>query len=134
PLESDFDRAIERWRLTKAYPGAALSPPEKPIVFYVEKTVPEKYRLYVRRGVEAWNEAFRAVGIENAIEVRQQTDTQHAEIDPEDVRYNFIRWVPTGAGYAIALHRTDPRTGEILDAGRSDHLPLRVTIAQPAPQ
>ncbi|TVQ63717.1 MAG: DUF5117 domain-containing protein [Phycisphaerales bacterium] len=116
PLESNFNLAIERWRLRKADPKAEISPPEKPIVFYIEKTVPPAYRLHVRRGVEAWNEAFREIGIENAIEVRQQTETQHANIDPEDVRYNFIRWVPTGAGYAIALHRTDPRTGEILDA------------------
>lgn len=116
PLQSNFNLAIERWRLRKADPKAELSPPEKPIVFYIEKTVPPAYRLHVRRGVEAWNEAFREVGIENAIEVRQQTETQYANIDPEDVRYNFIRWVPTGAGYAIALHRTDPRTGEILDA------------------
>jgi len=116
PLGTDFVRTIERWNLRKADPDAPLSPPAEPIVFYIEKTVPHAYRVHVRRGVEAWNEAFRAIGIENAIEVRQQTETQYANIDPEDVRYNFIRWVPTGFGYAIALHRTDPRTGEILDA------------------
>jgi hypothetical protein len=116
PLGTDFVRSIERWDLRKATPGAAPGPPEKPIIFYIERTVPPAYRVHVRRGVEAWNEAFREIGIENAIEVRQQTDTQYADLDPEDIRFNFVRWVPTGYGYAIALHRTDPRTGEILDA------------------
>lgn len=116
PLESDMVRTIERWDLRKSDPDSARSAPEKPIIFYIENTVPIAYRVHVRRGVEAWNEAFRAVGIENAIEVRQQTDTQYTDIDPEDIRYNFVRWVPTGFGYAIALHRTDPRTGQILDA------------------
>lgn len=116
PLGDDLIRTIERWDLKKANPDAKLSPPEKPIIFYIERTVPQAYRLYVRRGIEAWNEAFREVGIVNAIEVRQQTETLYADVDPEDVRNNFVRWVPTGFGYAIALHRTDPRTGQILDA------------------
>ncbi len=116
PLESDMVRTIERWDLRKSDPDASRSPPARPIIFYIENTVPIAYRVHVRRGVEVWNEAFRAVGIENAIEVRQQTDQQYTDIDPEDIRYNFVRWVPTGFGYAIALHRTDPRTGEILDA------------------
>lgn len=116
PLETDYVRTIEHWDLRKSDPKASISPPVKPIVFYIEKTVPQAYRVYVRRGIEAWNEAFRAIGIENAIEVRQQTDSQYANLDPEDVRYNFVRWVPTGYGYAIGLHRTDPRTGEILNA------------------
>lgn len=116
PLGTGFDRAIERWDLRKADPDARTSPPAEPIVFYIEKTVPQAYRVHVRRGIEAWNEAFAQVGIANAIEVRQQTDTQYADIDPEDVRYNFVRWVPSGMGYAIALHRSDPRTGQIFDA------------------
>lgn len=116
PLETDMVRTIERWDLRKSNPDASRSPPVRPIIFYIENTVPLAYRVHVRRGIEAWNEAFRAVGIENAIEVRQQTDDQYTDIDPEDIRYNFVRWVPTGFGYAIALHRTDPRTGQILDA------------------
>lgn len=116
PLRDDMQRIIERWDLRKARPELKTSPPVKPIVFYIEKSVPLEYRLAVRRGVEAWNEAFMAIGLANAIEVRQQTDTQYADIDPEDVRYNFVRWITTGGGFAIALHRADPRTGEILDA------------------
>ena len=116
PLRPKFVRTIERWDLKKADPSRKLSPPEEPIVFYIEKSVPLEHRRAVRQGIEAWNEAFRKVGIDNAIEVRQQTDTQYADIDPEDVRYNFIRWITTEGGFAIALHRVDPRTGQILDA------------------
>lgn len=116
PFQEGVQRIIERWDLRKASPALRLSPPVKPIVFYIERSVPLEYRMYVRRGIEAWNEAFRAIGFDNAIEVRQQTDTDYADIDPEDVRYNFVRWITTQGAFAIALHRTDPRTGEILDA------------------
>lgn len=116
PLRDNIVRTIERWDLRKADPDRRISPPAEPIVFYIEKSVPLEHRRAVRMGIEAWNEAFRAIGIENAIEVRQQTETRYAEIDPEDVRYNFIRWITTEGGFAIALHRVDPRTGQILDA------------------
>lgn len=38
------------------------------------------------------------------------------EKDPEDVRYNFIRWLTNGIGTAIGPSRVNPQTGEILDA------------------
>lgn len=116
PLEQKFARSIERWHLEKADPALHVSPPKEPIIFYIEKSVPLRYRHYVRQGILSWNEAFREIGFDRAIEVRQQTETQYADIDPEDVRYNFVRWITTGGGFAIALHRTDPRTGRILDA------------------
>ena len=38
------------------------------------------------------------------------------EKDPEDVRYNFIRWLNNDVGTAIGPSRVHPETGEILDA------------------
>ena len=38
------------------------------------------------------------------------------DIDPEDVRYNFFRWITSEAGFAMGPSRVDPRTGQILDA------------------
>ncbi len=111
-------RYINRWHLEKREPGLRLSPPKKPIVFYVEHTVPVRYRRYVRDGVEYWNKAFEKVGILNAIEVEYQDKTtgNHMDKDPEDTRYNFIRWLSNDMGTAIGPSRTDPRTGQILDA------------------
>ena len=110
------NRYINRWRLEKLDSSLDLSPPAEPIVFYIEKTVPVQWRRYVRDGIEEWNKAFEQIGIVGAIEVRQQTDTAYADVDPEDARYNFIRWIVTGRGFAMGPSRVDPRTGQILDA------------------
>lgn len=111
-------RYINRWHLEKREPNLRLSPPKKPIVFYVEHTVPVRYRRYVRDGIEYWNKAFEKIGILNAIEVEYQDKAtgNHMDKDPEDTRYNFIRWLSNDMGTAIGPSRTDPRTGQILDA------------------
>jgi len=36
--------------------------------------------------------------------------------DPEDVRYNFVRWLNNNVSTAIGPSRVNPLTGEILDA------------------
>ena len=45
-----------------------LSPPKKPIMFYLEKTVPFKYRKAIRDGIYEWNKAFEKAGFSNAID------------------------------------------------------------------
>jgi len=112
------ERFINRWNVEKADASLALSPPKKPIVWYIEHTTPIKYRRYVREGIELWNEAFEKVGIVGALEVYQQDATTgaHMEKDPEDARYNFFRWNMSEATYAIGPSRSNPKTGEILDA------------------
>jgi hypothetical protein len=113
-LEKPFVRYLHRWNLQKADPRAARSAPREPIVFYIEKSVPYRFRPAVRRGILAWNEAFEAIGIVDAIEVRFQPDD--ADWDAEDVRYSTVRW-STDAGFGgFGPIRVDPRTGQIFDA------------------
>jgi hypothetical protein len=111
-------RYINRWHLQKADPSLKLSPPKQPLVFYIEHTTPIRYRRWVREGILMWNKAFEKVGLIDAIEVRQQdaATKSHMEKDPEDVRYNFVRWLSNGVGIAIGPSRVDPNTGQILDA------------------
>ncbi len=111
-------RYINRWHLEKADPSLKLSPPKKPIVFYVEHTAPIRYRRFIRQGTLYWNNAFEKVGLVGAIEVYFQDATTgaHMEKDPEDVRYNFIRWLNNNISTAIGPSRVNPLTGEILDA------------------
>lgn len=111
-------RYISRWCVEKADPALAISPPKRPIVWYVEHTTPIRFRRYVRDGILMWNDAFREIGIDNALEVYQQDAASgaHMEKDPEDVRYNFFRWNTSDQGYAIGPSRSNPLTGEILDA------------------
>lgn len=116
--EETNKRYINRWHLEKAAPNLKLSPPKQPIIYYVEHTVPIRYRRWVRDGIEQWNDAFRAVGIDGAIEVRYQDKSSgaHMEKSPEDVRYNFVRWISNDVATAIGPSRVNPMTGEILDA------------------
>lgn len=111
-------RYIKRWKLEKADPTLAISPPREPIVFYIDHKTPIRYRRWVREGVLEWNKAFEKVGIVNAIEVHQQDATTgaHMEKDPESIRYNFIIWNTNDISFAIGPCRIDPRTGRILDA------------------
>jgi hypothetical protein len=114
--ETRFVRYVNRWQLEKADPSLKLSPPKEPIIFYVEKSVPVPYRRYVHEGILEWNKAFEKVGILGAIVVRQQTDTQFNDLDPEDVRYNFFRWITSESSFAMGPSRVHPETGQILDA------------------
>ena len=111
-------RYINRWHLQKADASLDLSPPKEPIVFYIEHTTPVRYRRWVRQGILAWNAAFEKVGISDAIEVLYQDKSsgKHMDKDPEDVRYNFIRWLSNNRGMAIGPSRVNPLTGQILDA------------------
>jgi hypothetical protein len=111
-------RYVNRWMLEKADPRLQLSPPKNPIVFYIEHTTPVRYRRWVRDGILAWNAAFEKVGIANAIEVYYQdaASNAHMDKDPEDVQYNFVRWLNNDVGTAIGPSRVHPLTGQILDA------------------
>ena len=111
-------RYITRWNLEKADSSLKISPPKNPIVFYIEHTTPVRDRRWVREGLLFWNKAFENVGISNAIEVYYQDARSgaHMEKDPEDVRYNFIRWLSNNVGVAIGPSRIHPETGQILDA------------------
>lgn len=113
-----FDRYINRWRLEKRDPSAELSAPKNPIIWYIEKTVPLKYRRWVKEGILEWNKAYEKCGFLDAIEVIQQEDydPRTKDLDPEDVRYNFFRWIVTGRGFAMGPSRAHPLTGQIFDA------------------
>ena len=103
----------DRWRLEKANPGAAVSPPKQPLVYYLDSGMPETERSIVRRGVLWWNHAFADAGFQNAVEVR--------DLPPGasllDVRYSGVAWVNRAErAWSIGQVQTDPRTGEILHA------------------
>ena len=110
-------RYITRWRLEKSDPEVELSDPVKPIVFYVGRGTPEKWKPYVKAGIEDWQPAFEAAGFKNAILGKYAPDPQEdPEWDAEDARISTIRWLPASIKNAFGPHVSDPRTGEILEA------------------
>ncbi len=107
---------VNRWRLEKSDPSAALSPPKKPITYWLDKNIPLEYRETVKEGVLEWNKAFEKLGFKDAIRVEQQPDD--AKWSTNDTGRASVRWYVDSSDGALAVgpSRVDPRTGEILDA------------------
>jgi hypothetical protein len=109
-------RYVNRWRLEKKDPAAALSEPVKPITYWLDRTIPLQYREAISKGILAWNAAFEKIGFKNAIEVKVQPDD--ADFDTLDIGVASVRWMTNGQAQfgAIGPSQVDPRSGEILDA------------------
>jgi hypothetical protein len=135
-------RYVSRWRLEKKDPTAALSEPVKPITYWLDRTIPLKYRDAITKGVLEWNKAFERIGFKDAIVVKVQPD--NADFDTLDTGAASIRWdVNLSPSFgAQGPHHVDPRTGEILDADiaieslssrnqRAQRAQILVTAARP---
>ncbi len=107
-------RQINRWRLEKKDPSAAMSEPVKPLVYWLDRSIPLQYRDTIRAGILEWNKAFEAIGFTNAIEVKVQADD--ADFDTFDPGLSAVRWMSnSGPSFvAIGMSHVDPRSGEIL--------------------
>jgi Met-zincin/Domain of unknown function (DUF5117) len=106
---------IERWRLEKKDPAAALSEPKEPIRVVLDRNIPERWRKPLREAALEWNKAFERAGFRNAISVEQQpADADWTTL--EGVRVLALRWfAQEGPGStAVGPSQADPRTGEIL--------------------
>ena len=66
------------------YLAGELVEPVKPIVWYVDPAIPEKWRKYVKLGIADWNIAFEAIGFKNAIVVKDYP-TDDPNFDPDDI-------------------------------------------------
>ncbi|CAN5414016.1 zinc-dependent metalloprotease [soil metagenome] len=104
-------RWIERHRLEKKDPTAAISDPDKPIIYYVDSGAPKNIQDALIEGASWWNQAYEAAGFRNAFQVK----VLPPDGDPMDVRYNMINWVHRSTrGWSIGDSIVDPRTGEII--------------------
>jgi hypothetical protein len=109
-------RFVNRWRLEKKDADAALSQPVKPIVYWIDRTVPTKYRAAITAGVLEWNKAFEKIGFKDALRVEIQPDD--ADFDTLDLGRASIRWMTNASPTFVAIgpSHADPRSGEILGA------------------
>ncbi|MGA1147403.1 MAG: DUF5117 domain-containing protein, partial [Candidatus Nanopelagicales bacterium] len=122
----DTQRATERcyvtrWRLEPSDPEAfargELVDPVKPIIYYIDPATPEKWRPYLKQGVEDWQPAFEKAGFKNAIiAMDPPSPEEDPEWDPEDARYSVIRYLASDIQNASGPRVHDPRTGEILES------------------
>ena len=104
-------RFIQRHRLQKKDPSAAVSEAVQPIVYYMDRGAPEPIKSALMEGASWWNQAFEAAGYKNAFRVEELPP----DADPMDLRYNMIEWIHRSTrGWSYGMSITDPRTGEIL--------------------
>lgn len=110
------ERYINRFNLQKKDPKSTVSEPVKPIVWTIDPSIPAEFQPAVKEGILRWNKAFDALGYKNAVVVEDAPKGE--DYDHADGRRNVIRLlVGPGAPFAaISLFRTDPISGEILNA------------------
>ena len=112
PIEEDLHvKYIRRHRLIKKYPNQEISEAVEPIIYYLDRGVPEPVKSALIEGASWWNEAFEAAGFKNAFQIKVLPEGA----DMLDVRYNVIQWVHRSTrGWSYGASVVDPRTGEII--------------------
>ena len=111
-----FKRYLVRWNFAPEDP-ARPSKATHPMVFYESNTIPERWRKPIADAVLKWNDALAKAGILDAIQVKPQPEDPNW--DPDDIRYNVLRWVTEQRPSFGADSQTlfDPRTGEEFRTG-----------------
>lgn len=108
---------VVRWNVQPSDPSQRVSPAKHPVVYYLSNTIPDRYRAPIRKALLTWNHAFLPLGISNVVEVKDQP-TNDPDFDPDDVRYNVVRWLAeTEGGFAEAQLLYNPNTGEMIKSG-----------------
>jgi hypothetical protein len=110
PLEQ---RWISRHRLERVNPNDPNSPIKNPLVYYIDRGIPEPIRTATKQGVSWWIEAFDRAGLKGAFRVEDLPEG----VDPMDARYNVVQWENRNErGWSVGGAIGDPRTGELLKA------------------
>lgn len=109
-------RYLIRWNFDPEDPTRP-SKARHPMVIYLSNSIPPQYRAAVTDACLVWNKAYEKIGILDAVQVRPQPSDPNW--DPDDFRYNVIRWLNeahVGFG-ADSQTLFDPRTGEEIRTG-----------------
>lgn len=111
-----------RWRLeakndadARRQQNGELIEPAKPIVFYIDPATPNKWRPFLKQGVDDWQVAFEAAGWKNAI-VAKDWPENDPNMSLEDARFSVIRYFASDIQNAYGPNVHDPRSGEILES------------------
>ena len=102
PVSQPIERYLAtRWRLDAAHP----------IVYYLDRGIPEPERAAIRGAVLWWNHAFAEAGFPDALRLEDLP----VGATFLDVRYSGVEWVNRAErGWSVGEIQVDPRTGEIL--------------------
>jgi hypothetical protein len=114
PIQNPLEvRWIAKHRLERVNPADPNSPIRNPLVYYIDRGIPEPVRSATREGAKWWEEAFNAAGLRGGFRVEDLPEGA----DPLDARYNVVQWENRNErGWSIGGSLGDPRTGEIIKA------------------
>lgn len=112
PIQSPLDqRWAARHRLERVNPADPNSTFKQPIVYYIDRGIPEPVRSATVEGARFWVEAFDRAGLRGAFRVEDLPEGA----DPMDIRYNVVQWENRNErGWSIGGALGDPRTGELI--------------------
>jgi hypothetical protein len=120
--KSDTEVFAVRWRLEpKSKEDAAkqkrgeLIEPAKPIVYYIDPATPDKWKKYIKQGIDDWQVAFEHAGWKNAIRGEYWPEN-NPTMSLEDARFSVLRYFAAEIQNAYGPNVHDPRTGEILES------------------
>lgn len=109
-----------RWDLqpkdTAAYLRGEIVDVAKPVVFYIDNTFPEKWRPYIKEAVNMWSQVFEEECRLKGAVIAKDFPVNDPEFDPDNIKYNCIRYAPINIKNAMGPSWVDPRSGEILMA------------------
>jgi len=121
--EAETVKYLDRWRLEvkdediEKFKKGELVEPKKPIVYYIDRATPKKWRKYIKQGIEDWQAAFEAAGFKNAILAKDPPSKEEdPDWSPEDIRYSVVRYLASPTLNANGPHVSDPRSGEIIES------------------
>ena len=121
--EAETVKYLDRWRLEvkdediEKFKKGELVEPKKPIVYYIDRATPKKWRKYIKQGIEDWQAAFEAAGFKNAILAKDPpSKEENPDWSPEDIRYSVVRYLASPTLNANGPHVSDPRSGEIIES------------------
>lgn len=116
-------RYLDRWRLEvreedkQKFLNGELVIPKKQIVYYIDPATPQKWRKFIKQGIEDWQVAFEAAGFKEAIIAKDPPSKEEdPDWSPEDVRFSTVRYLASPIPNANGPHVSDPRSGEILES------------------
>jgi hypothetical protein len=106
-----IQRWIGRHKLERVNPRDASSPIKNPIVYYIDRGIPEPLRTASVQGARFWEQAFDAAGLKGGFRVELLPEGA----DAMDARYNVVQWENRNErGWSVGGSLGDPRTGQII--------------------
>lgn len=124
-----------RWRLepkdVAAFEKGELSPPVKPILFYIDNKLPSKWIGYIKESINQWNKAFEKIGFKDAVQAKVYPEND-STFDAANLKYSCIHYNTSLSKEVHDNIWTDPRSGEIISANIyiSHNIPSQIQLSR----